>query len=92
MTFFTSFADCQTKVAIAFLLSRRAPEQQQGRLQGTLASLNSLTSIIGPVTFTGIFALTRTNADGTLWICAAALYVLCALLMIRETCASRRSR
>lgn len=81
-----------TLPALQTLLSRRAPEQQQGRLQGTLASLNSLTSIIGPVTFTGIFALTRTNADGTLWICAAALYVPCALLMIRETCASRRSR
>lgn len=81
-----------TMPALQTLLSRRAPEQQQGRLQGILASLNSLTSVIGPVAFTGIFAFTRTNFDGTLWICAAVLYVPCVFLTISETCASRRSR
>ncbi|WIY84261.1 Tet(A)/Tet(B)/Tet(C) family tetracycline efflux MFS transporter [Propionimicrobium sp. PCR01-08-3] len=81
-----------TMPALQTLLSGRVPDQRQGHLQGTLASLNSLTSIIGPVTFTGIFALTRMGADGTLWLCAAALYVPCALLMIREAYASRGYR
>ena len=78
--------------ALQTLLSRRAPTRQQGRLQGTLASLNSLTSIFGPVAFTGIFAVTRTSADGTLWLCAAALYIPCAALLIGDAYTSRGSR
>jgi DHA1 family tetracycline resistance protein-like MFS transporter len=81
-----------TMPALQTLLSRRAPTRQQGRLQGTLASLNSLTSIFGPVAFTGIFAVTRTSADGTLWLCAAALYIPCAALLIGDAYTSRGSR
>lgn len=72
-----------TVPTIQTLASQRVPEREQGRLQGTLASVNSLTSIIGPVTFTGIFALTRASADGALWVCAAAIYVPCAALVLR---------
>jgi DHA1 family tetracycline resistance protein-like MFS transporter len=68
-----------TVPALQTALSQRASEQQQGRLQGALASLNSLTSIVGPLTFTAIFTLTRTSADGALWLCAAALYIPCAV-------------
>nr|AMP54209.1 MFS_1 [uncultured bacterium] len=80
-----------TVPAIQTLASQRAPQREQGRLQGILASLNSLTSIIGPITFTGIFALTRGGADGALWLCAAALYVPCAALVVREATRGCRS-
>lgn len=71
-----------TVPAIQTLASERVPQREQGRLQGLLASVNSLTSIIGPITFAGIFALTREAADGTLWICAAAIYIPCAVIVI----------
>src|SRR5699024_3361837 len=70
------------------LLSPRVDEQHQGRLQGVLARINSITSIFGPVAFTTIFALTYINADGFLWLCAAALYVPCVILIMRGTAAS----
>src|SRR5699024_1140261 len=70
------------------LLSQRVDEQHQGRLQGVLARINSITSIFGPVAFTTIFALTYINADGFLWLCAAALYVPCVILIMRGTAAS----
>lgn len=73
-----------TVPAIQALASQRASQREQGRLQGFLASMNSLTSIIGPLTFTGIFALTRGGTDGTLWLCAAAIYLPCAILVVRE--------
>nr|AMP56812.1 tet_MFS_efflux [uncultured bacterium] len=73
-----------TVPAIQTLVSQRVPQKEQGHLQGILASLNSFTSIIGPISFTGIFALTRGGADGTLWLCAAALYLPCAILVVRE--------
>lgn len=74
--------------ALQTLLSQRVDEQHQGRLQGVLASINSVTSIFGPVAFTTIFALTYINADGFLWLCAAALYVPCVILIMRGTAAS----
>ena len=74
--------------ALQTLLSQRVDEQRQGRLQGVLASINSVTSIFGPVAFTTIFALTYINADGFLWLCAAALYVPCVILIMRGTAAS----
>ena len=73
-----------TVPALQTLLSQRTPEQHQGRLQGHLASLNSLTSILGPIAFTTIFALSPIDADGTLWFCAAALYIPCAILVTRN--------
>src|SRR5699024_9695488 len=74
--------------ALQTLLSQRVDEQHQGRLQGVLARINSITSIFGPVAFTTIFALTYINADGFLWLCAAALYVPCVILIMRGTAAS----
>ena len=73
-----------TVPALQTLLSQRTPEQHQGRLQGHLASLNSLTSILGPIAFTTIFSLSQRDADGTLWFCAAALYIPCAILVTRN--------
>jgi DHA1 family tetracycline resistance protein-like MFS transporter len=76
-----------TVPALQTLLSQRAPGHRQGRLQGTLAGLNSLSSIVGPLIFTSIFALTRTGADGGLWLCAVVFYLPCTILFL---CAARR--
>ena len=69
--------------ALQTMLSQRVNEEQQGRLQGALASINSITSIFGPIAFTVIFTLTHLHADGSLWLCAAALYIPCFVLAVR---------
>ena len=43
------------------LMVSQVPENEQGELQGGLASLNSITTIIGPVMMTGIFYYTTTD-------------------------------
>lgn len=73
--------------ALQTLLSQRVDKEQQGRLQGALASINSITSIFGPIAFTTTFALTHLRADGFLWFCAAALYIPCVMLVVRSSTA-----
>src|SRR5690625_463796 len=73
--------------ALQTLLSQRVDEQRQGRVQGVLVSINSVTSVFEPVAFTTIFAFTYINADGFLTLCAAALYVPCVILIGRGTAA-----
>lgn len=72
-----------TDPALQSMLTGRTPEQCQGRLQGVLAGIESFTSVVGPVSFTTLFALTRSGADGTLWFVAAGLYLPCTVLIIR---------
>jgi DHA1 family tetracycline resistance protein-like MFS transporter len=62
--------------ALQSLMSAQAGDDRQGELQGVLASAQSLTSIIGPLIGTGIFALTAPAFPGAVWLVAAALYLL----------------
>nr|WP_320409100.1 tetracycline efflux MFS transporter Tet(30) [Devosia sp. Root685] len=62
--------------ALQSLLTSRVSDEQQGQLQGVLASLMSLAGIIGPVLTTAIFFSTRSIWIGTVWIVGAALYLL----------------
>jgi DHA1 family tetracycline resistance protein-like MFS transporter len=57
-------------------MSRQVDSTRQGELQGVMASVNSLTTIIGPLVGTGIYAATRLNASGTVWFVGVALYLL----------------
>ncbi|MDV3123633.1 Tet(A)/Tet(B)/Tet(C) family tetracycline efflux MFS transporter [Mycobacterium sp. 21AC1] len=59
------------------LLTCHVDDRHQGRLQGVMASLTSLTGIIGPLLFAGIYVATGRQWDGWLWVCAAAAYLLC---------------
>ncbi|MFB9432055.1 Tet(A)/Tet(B)/Tet(C) family tetracycline efflux MFS transporter [Streptoalloteichus tenebrarius] len=65
------------------LLTNAVDDRGQGRLQGVMASLNSLTGIIGPLLFTGLYAATVDQWDGWIWVCGAALYLLCVPAMRR---------
>jgi DHA1 family tetracycline resistance protein-like MFS transporter len=42
--------------ALQSLISKRTPPSQQGELQGCLMSIASLTAILGPLFYTGVFA------------------------------------
>lgn len=45
------------------IISAQVPDNEQGELQGALTSLISLTSVVGPVLMTGLFAyFTSPNA------------------------------
>jgi DHA1 family tetracycline resistance protein-like MFS transporter len=61
--------------ALQSLMSVEVSEDRQGELQGVLASAQSITSIIGPLIGTSIFALTP-GFPGAVWLVAAALYLL----------------
>ncbi|WDZ75233.1 Tet(A)/Tet(B)/Tet(C) family tetracycline efflux MFS transporter [Ensifer adhaerens] len=63
--------------ALQALLSRTVDEEGQGRLQGALASLTSLASIVGPLLFIGLYSLTLASWDGWVWVAGIALYLLC---------------
>ena len=70
------------------LLSQQVGEDEQGTLQGALASLVSLTGIVGPVLATSLFAyFTRADAPvkvpGISFLLAAALTALALVLALR---------
>ncbi|MFH7099104.1 TetA family tetracycline resistance MFS efflux pump, partial [Klebsiella pneumoniae] len=50
--------------ALQAMLSRQVDEERQGQLQGSLAALTSLTSIVGPLLFTAIYAASITTWNG----------------------------
>jgi DHA1 family tetracycline resistance protein-like MFS transporter len=62
--------------ALQSLLTSRVSDEQQGQLQGVMASLMSLAGIVGPVMATALYFLTRDIWIGTVWIVGAALYLL----------------
>jgi len=62
--------------ALQSLLSSRVSDEQQGQLQGVLASLMSLAGIVGPVLTTAVFFSTRDIWIGTIWLVGATLYLL----------------
>lgn len=62
--------------ALQSLLTSRVSDEQQGQLQGVLASLMSLAGIVGPVLTTAVFFSTRDIWIGTIWLVGAALYLL----------------
>ena len=72
--------------ALQSLLTRRVSDEQQGQLQGVMASLMSLAGIVGPVLTTVIFFSTRNIWIGTTWIVGAGLYLLATPLFatVRE--------
>lgn len=62
--------------ALQSLVTSRVSDEQQGQLQGVLASLMSLAGIVGPVLTTAVFFSTKNIWIGTIWLVGAALYLL----------------
>ena len=63
----------------SYLTSQVAPDQQ-GELQGGLTALQSVTTIIGPVVMTSLFAYT--TAEGTPFYFPGSAFLLAAMLMV----------
>ena len=69
--------------ALQAIISGKVPSNEQGQLQGALASLMSATSIIGPPIMTNLFAFfTRPSAPVQF---AGAPFFLAAILMLAST-------
>lgn len=62
--------------ALQSLTTRAVDADHQGRLQGVLTSLMSLTAVFGPLVFTGGYFASKDWWLGSVWILAAATYVL----------------
>jgi DHA1 family tetracycline resistance protein-like MFS transporter len=69
--------------ALQAVLSKGIGSGRQGALQGTLASLTDLTSILGPLGFTALHSATAGVWNGWVWIVGAALYLVCLPLLRR---------
>ena len=76
--------------AINGIISKQVPSNEQGEVQGALASVGGITSIVAPVLLTNVFAyFTATNAPiyfpGAAFLAAGAMLALAALLLTRAT-------
>jgi DHA1 family tetracycline resistance protein-like MFS transporter len=70
------------------LTSRRVPGNEQGRLQGAMSGIQSITGLIGPTLYTTVFAWAITggkslNLPGLGILLASGLVVLALILAIR---------
>lgn len=75
--------------ALQSLLTRQADAQNQGRLQGVLASLLSLTSIVGPLGISALYFASRARFPGLVWVAAASLYIVMLPPLINLSSKSR---
>ncbi|MBS0654409.1 MAG: TCR/Tet family MFS transporter [Verrucomicrobia bacterium] len=71
--------------ALQAVLSNKVKEEDQGQLQGCLASLTSCTSIIGPLVCSTVYLATLATWTGYIWIAGAALYLVCIPRLYRLT-------
>ena len=84
----TTFFFALTYPSMNALASQQIPANAQGELQGAVASLYSLSSIIGPPLLTQIFSrfsapMGKVYFPGAAFLTAAALTVACAVLFLR---------
>lgn len=84
----SAFLFALTYPSMNALASRQTPANAQGELQGAVACLYSLSSIVGPPLMTQVFShFTARSAPvffpGAAFVMAAALTIACALLFVK---------
>ena len=79
--------------ALQSFTTRQVDSDNQGKLQGVLASLVSLASVFGPVFFSLVYFQLKPTWPGLVWIVGGALYLLALplLLGIRRSAPATRS-
>lgn len=77
--------------ALQSLLSGNVDAQKQGRLQGVLASITSLASIIGPLGISSLYFAYRASFPGLVWIAGAALYLITIPVLLRLPAKAQRA-
>ncbi len=67
--------------ALQSMMTTEVDDHHQGELQGVLASLNGLASVVGPPLIGFLYFMSRGRFPGFVWIFGAFLYVLCLPLL-----------
>lgn len=68
--------------ALQSLMTQQVDADNQGKLQGVLSSLVSLSAVFGPLFFSYIYFMLRPTWPGAIWIVAASVYLLALPLML----------
>jgi DHA1 family tetracycline resistance protein-like MFS transporter len=79
--------------ALQTLLARQVGNDQQGRLQGALASVVAVAAIAAPLTYGTLYSATHLNMPGAAWLLSPLLYLSIVpiwLLTRRRSLASRK--
>lgn len=63
--------------ALQSMMTGHVNEENQGRLQGLLASTTSLATIIGPLVISAVYFSSRDILPGLVWLAGAAFYLVC---------------
>jgi DHA1 family tetracycline resistance protein-like MFS transporter len=73
--------------ALQSLTTRQVDADNQGKLQGVLASLVSLSAVFGPLFFSSVYFLLKPTWPGLIWIVGGGVYLLALplLLGLRKT-------
>jgi DHA1 family tetracycline resistance protein-like MFS transporter len=69
--------------ALQSLTTRQVDGENQGQLQGVLASIVSIASVFGPLLFSYIYATVRHDWPGLIWISAIFIYLFALPLMFK---------
>ncbi len=77
--------------ALQSILTSKVSEDLQGQLQGVLMSLASISAIVGPLFFTQVYALLRSDWPGAIWLVAVGIYALIAPLIVAGGSVWRRT-
>lgn len=67
--------------ALQSLITRQVDADNQGKLQGVLASLVSLAAVFGPLFFSTVYFAIKPQWPGAIWIVGAAVYLLAIPLL-----------
>jgi DHA1 family tetracycline resistance protein-like MFS transporter len=73
-----------TGPAVQALISRNVGADEQGGVQGSLASLSGISGFLGPPIAAGLFGHFVHSAPGTAFFFSAALIVVALLLAVRS--------
>jgi DHA1 family tetracycline resistance protein-like MFS transporter len=68
--------------ALQSLTTTQVDGDNQGKLQGVLASLVSLSAVFGPLFFSAIYFVVRPDWPGSIWLVGATVYLLALPLML----------
>ncbi len=69
--------------ALQSMTTRQVDEDNQGKLQGVLSSLVSLSAVFGPLLFSTVYFAVKPFWPGAIWLVAGGLYLLALPLLLR---------
>ena len=76
--------------ALQSLATRMVDDTQQGRFQGVVQAIISLSSIIAPLAFSAIYFSFQTRWPGAVWLSVVAIYTLAVPFVLMLPTAKRR--